>query len=96
MAQGRGKGKGKLISQAYVVQVDYYDITTSTAINSMVLFLSSWAHTLFDTSASSSFILVLFVSILGFEYKPLDSTLSVGVPLGQDCELLYHCSLVRI
>ena len=48
----------------------------------MVLVSSSWAHTLLDTSASHSFILVSFMSMLGFEYEPLDSILSMGVLLG--------------
>ena len=51
---------------------------------------------MFDTGASHSFISILFASMLGLEPEPLDSTLSVGVPLGRDCELSYCCSLVRI
>ena len=62
----------------------------------MILVSSSWAHTLFDTGASHSFISILFASILGLEHELLDSTLSVGVLLGQDCELSYYCSSVRI
>lgn len=50
----------------------------------MVLVSSYLAHTLFDTSASHSLISVLFVGMFGLEYKPLDSTLSVGMPLGRD------------
>ena len=34
--------------------------------------------------------------MLGLKHESLDSTLSVGVPLGRDCELLYRCSSVRI
>ena len=63
------------------MQTTYYDIAAGTTIGSMVLVSSSWAHTLFDTGASHSFISVLFKSMLGLEYEPLDSTLSIGVPL---------------
>ena len=62
----------------------------------MVLVSSSWAHVLFDTSESHSFISALFVSILGMGFETLDSVMSVGVPLGRDCELSYGCSSVRI
>ena len=51
---------------------------------------------MFDTGASYSFISALFVSILGLEFETLDSVMSVGVPLGRDCELSYGCSSVRI
>ena len=60
----------------------------------MVLVSSSWAHTLFDSGTSHSFMSVLFASMLGLEPEPLDSILSVGVLLGQDCELSYRCNLV--
>ena len=62
----------------------------------MLLVSSSWAHVLFDTGASHSFISMLFVSMLGLEYEPLESTLSVGVPQGRDCELSFQCSAVWI
>ena len=81
------------MGQAYVVQVDC-DISASTTVDGMVFVYSSWAHTLFDTGASHSFIFVLFASMLGLELEPLDSTLSVGVPLGRDCELSYRYSSV--
>ena len=67
-----------------------------TTVGGMVLVFNSWAHTLFDTSASHSFIPVLFANMLGLKHESLDSTLSVGVPLGRDCELSYRCSSVRI
>ena len=57
---------------------------------------SSWAHVLFDTGASHSFISMLFSSMLGLEYEPLEYVLSVGVPLGRDCELSFRCGSVRI
>ena len=62
----------------------------------MVLVSSSWAHTLFDIGASTLFISLLFASMLGLEPKLLDSTLSMGVPLGHDYELSYRCNSVRI
>ena len=44
----------------------------------MVLVFSFWAHKLFDTGASHSFISVLFSGILGLECEPLNSTLRWG------------------
>ena len=78
------------------MQADYHDTGASKTIESMVLVSDSWAHTLFDTGASHSFILALFVSMLGLEYEPLDSTLSMGLSLGRDCKLSYYCGLVHI
>ena len=54
------------------MQTDYYDTIVGTTVDGIVLVSSSWAHTLFDTSASHSFILVLFTSMLGLEYELLD------------------------
>ena len=34
--------------------------------------------------------------MLGLEYEPLNSVISIGVPLGWDCELSHRFSLVRI
>ena len=56
---------------------DYRDTTAGTAIDSMLPISSSWAHVLFDTGASHSFIPMLFVSMLGLDYEPLESALSV-------------------
>ena len=39
---------------------------------------------------------MMFVSMLGLEYEPLESALSVGVPLGRDCELSFWYGLVQI
>ena len=96
-SQGRGKGKGKAPAQAYVVQTfDHHDTTAGNTVDDMLLVSSSCAHVLFDTSTSHSFISMLFVSMLRLEYEPLESTLSVGVPLGRDYELSFQCSAVRI
>ena len=75
---------------------DHHDTTAGTTVDGMLLVSSSWAHILFDAGASHSFISMLFVSMLRLEYEPLESTLSVGVPLGRDCELSFQCSAVRI
>ena len=72
------------------------DTLAGTAVDSVVLVSSSLAHTLFDTGVSHSFISILFASMLGLEPEPLDSTLSMGVPLGRDCEFSYRYSSVRI
>ena len=75
---------------------DHHGTTTGSTINDMLLVSSSWAHVLFDTGASHSFISMLFASMLGLEYEPLESTLSMGVPLGRDCEFSFWCGSVRI
>ena len=75
---------------------DYHETTAGTTVDGMLLVSSSWAHVLFDTGASHSFISMLFVSMLGLEYESLKSTLSMGVPLGRDCELSFQYSTVWI
>lgn len=67
-----------------------------TIIDGRVLVSSSWGHVLFDTRASHSFISTLFVNILGLEFESLDSVMSVGVPLGRNCELFYGFSFVHV
>ena len=67
-----------------------------TTINDMILVSNSWAHTLFDNGESHSFISISFVSMLALEYETLDSTLSVGVPLGKDCELSFRSNSICI
>ena len=75
---------------------DHHGTTKGFTVNGMLLISSSWAHVLFDTGASHSFIYRLFASMLGLEYEPLEFTLSVGVPLGRDYELSFQCDFVRI
>ena len=48
----------------------------------MILISHSWAHVLFDTSASHSFISMLFAQILGLECFVLDHVLTLGTPMG--------------
>ena len=54
-----------------------------TIVDGIVLVSSSWAHFLFDTSTSHSYIYALFVSILGLEFETLDFVMNVGVPLDE-------------
>ena len=75
---------------------NHHGTTVSSTIDGMLLVSNSWAHVLFDTSASHSFISMLFASIIGLENEPLESALSVGVPLGRDCELSFRCGSVQI
>ena len=72
------------------------DATKGSTIDGIVLVSSSWAHILFDTGESHSFIFALFLSILGLEFETLDLVISMGVPLGKGCELSYGCSFVRV
>ena len=62
----------------------------------MILISSSWAHVLFNTGASLSFIAALFASKLGLEFETLNSVMSVRIPRGKDCELSYGFSYVCI
>ena len=95
--QDTGRDKVKALAQAYVMHIsDHHDTITSIIVDIILLIFSSWAHVLFDTSTSHSFISMMFGSMLGLEYESLKSTLSVGVSLGRDCELSFQCSLVRI
>ena len=92
-----GKDKGKAPARAYAIQQrDQHDVAVGIIVDGMVLVSSSWAHVLFDTSASHSFISTLFTSILGLEFETLSLVMSVGVLFGRDCELSYGCSFVRI
>ena len=93
--QGKGKGKGKTVVQSYAIQT-IMTLLRAPLLMALVLVSSFWVYTLFDTSMSHSFISVLFTSTLGVEYEPLDSTLSVGVHLGQDYELSKCFNLVHI
>ena len=78
------------------MQTDYHDTMASTTVDGLVLVSSSWAYILFNTGASYSFISIFLASMLSLEYEPLDSTLSMGVPLGRDCELSYRCGSMNI
>ena len=58
------------------------DTPSGTTVDDMALVSSSWAHILFDTSASHSFISILFASMLGLKHEPLDSTFECGSTIG--------------
>ena len=62
----------------------------------MFLLSCIWAHTLFDSSASHSFVAASSVDVLGLKVETLEEPLHVSSPLGtrmridqicQDCEL---------
>ena len=93
----KGKDKGMTLARAYAVQsTSQHDTAVGTTVNGMVLVSSFWAHFLFDTGASHSFISKLFVIMLGLDLETLDSVMSVGVPLGKDYKLSSSCSYIRI
>ena len=92
-----GKDKGKASARAYVVQtISQQDVVAGTTVECMLLVSNSWAHVLFNTRASHSFIFALLASILRLKFNTLDSVISVGVPLGRDCKLYYGCSSVHV
>ena len=61
----------------------------------MVLISHSWAHVLFDTGASHSFISVAFASVLRLEFERLESPLQLDTPGGSN-EVSLVCKSCRI
>ena len=62
----------------------------------MVLISRSWAHALFDTGASHSFISLLFANTLGLGFENLSMPLSLETPLGKAHDLTVCCKSVSI
>ena len=58
------------------------DPEPSVLVESMVLCYSTWAHVLFDSGASRSFMSTSFASILDLEIAPLSCPLFVETPIG--------------
>ena len=57
----------------------------------MILISHSWAHVLFDTGASHSFISMLFAQMLGLECSVLDNLLTLGTPMGRVTDVSTVC-----
>ena len=61
-------------------------------VEGMVLCYSFWAHVLFDSGASRSFMSSSFASILDLKIAPLSCPLFVETPMGGVMEAKWGCS----
>ena len=68
------------------------DPEPSVLVEGMVLCYSTWAHVLFDSGASRSFMSTSFASILDLEIAPLSCPLFVETPMGGVIEAKWGCS----
>ena len=68
------------------------DSEPSVLVEGMVLCYSTWAHVLFDSGASRSFMSTSFASILDLEIAPLSCPLFVETPMGGVMEAKWGCS----
>ena len=68
------------------------DPEPSVLVEGMVLCYSTWAHVLFDSGASRSFMSTSFASILDLEIAPLSCPLFVETPMGGMMEAKWGCS----
>ena len=68
------------------------DPEPSVLVEGMVLCYSTWAHVLFDSGASCSFMSTSFASILDLEIAPLSCPLFVETPMGGVMEVKCGCS----
>ncbi|KAL5837092.1 hypothetical protein ACOSQ3_014261 [Xanthoceras sorbifolium] len=94
---GKGRGKGRGTGQAYAATAEEEcDHSGRGVIDGMVLISRSWAHALFDTGASHSFISLLFANTLGLGFENLSMPLSLETPLGKAHDLTLCCKSVSI
>ncbi|XP_006854885.2 uncharacterized protein LOC18444659, partial [Amborella trichopoda] len=96
-SQGKGKAKAKSSAQAYALGVD--DVQGGAdqgVVDGMVLISHSWAHVLFDTGASHSFISLMFASMLGLSWETFSPALHLSVPMGGHGEVSTICRSVCI
>ena len=68
------------------------DPEPSVLVESMVLCYNTWAHVLFDSSASRSFMSTSFAYILDLEIAPLSCPLFVETPMVGVMEAKWGCS----
>ena len=72
--QGRGRG------QAYAVAVQ--EDAGRNVVDGMLLISQSWAHVLFDTGATHSFVSVSLVQALQLDVENCDRPLVLSSPMG--------------
>ena len=68
------------------------DPEPNVLVEGMVLCYSTWAHVLFDSGASRSFMSTSFASILDLEIASLSCPLFVEIPMGGMMEAKWGCS----
>ena len=61
-------------------------------VEGIILCFSTWAHVLFDSGASHSFIPATFASMLNLEFVPLQCSLYVETPIGGKMESKWVCN----
>ena len=79
-------------SQSRIFAVTARDPEPNVLVEGMVLCYSTWAHVLFDSGASRSFMSTYFASILDLEIVPLSCPLFVETPMGGTMEAKWGCS----
>ena len=79
-------------SQSRVFAMAARDSEPSVLVEGMVLCYSTWAHVLFDSGASRSFMSTSFASILDLEIAPLSCPLFVETSMGGVMEAKWGCS----
>ena len=88
---GRGCNSGqRALGQAYAV-IGAETRGENAVVDGMILISNSWAHVLFDTGATHSFISMPFVSCLQLEVSPSTSPLLLTTPLGRVTEISVVC-----
>ena len=87
-----------MTGQAYALigADDTQDRTGRGVIDGMILISHSWAHVLFYTSVSHSFISLLFAQLLGLKFSDLDYVLTLGTPMGGVADMSSMCKSYQI
>ena len=62
-----------------------------SVVDGMIHVSHSWAHVLFDTGATHSFISMLFASVLQLETETCSSPLTLSTPMGGIAEVSIIC-----
>ena len=86
--QGRGRG------QAYVVAVQ--ENAGRNVVDGMLLISKSWAHVLFDTGATHSFVSASLVQALQLEVENCDRSLVLPTPMGGLSEVTLICKTCHL
>ena len=79
-------------SHSRVFAMEARDPEPSVLVESIVLCYSTWAHVLFDSGASRSFLSNSFAFILDLEIAPLSCPLLVETPMGGVMDAKWGCS----
>ena len=86
--QGRGRG------QAFAVAVQ--EDAGRNVVDGMLLISQSWAHVLFDTGATHSFVSVSLVQALQLDVENCDRPLVLSTPMGGLSEVTLICKMCHL